>query len=139
RATYLEEKQVEHINQRGREFVALRLMTRLGQSFVRGEKPPDVVEIGRQLGVPTRLVQQVLQTLCAAQLVIEVAGPEPAFLPARPLEKITCHDLLHAMRASVGQELATRDEPTRHEVSGEFKRIEEAERHAASAVTLLAL
>ena len=139
RATYLEEKQIEHINQRGREFVALRLMTSIGQCFLRGDSPPGVVEIGKQICVPTRLVQQVVQTLCAARLAIEVAGQEPAYVPARPLEAITCHDILMAMRASQGHELATRDEPTRSEVYGEFQRIEEAERQAASSVTMLAL
>ncbi len=69
----------------------------------------------------------------------ETAGAEPAYLPARPLESITCHDILLALRASQGQELATRDEPTRSEVYGEFHRIEEAERQAASSVTMLAL
>ena len=43
------------------------------------------------------------------------------------------------MRASQGQELETREEPTRQEVYGEFQRIQEAERAAASSVTLLAL
>jgi hypothetical protein len=55
------------------------------------------------------------------------------------LETITCHDILLALRASQGQELATRDEPARSEVYGEFHRIEEAERHAAASVTMLAL
>ena len=63
RATYLEEKQVENINQRGREFIALRLMTCIGQRFVRGEPPPSAVEIAEALAVPTRLVQQIMQTL----------------------------------------------------------------------------
>jgi membrane protein len=139
RATYLEERQVENINQRGREFVALRLMTLVGQRFLAGEPPPSLVEIGSTLAVPTRLVQQVIQTLCAARLIVEAAGGEAAFLPARPLETITCHDVLRAMRATQGQELATRDEPTRGEVYGEFHRIEEAERQAAASVTMLAL
>jgi membrane protein len=139
RATYFEEKQVELINQRGREFVALRLMTCVGQRFVRGEPPPGLVEIAASLAVPTRLVQQIMQTLCAARLVAEAAGAEPAYLPARPLEDITCHDVLLALRATQGQELATRDEPARAEVYGEFHRIEEAERQAASTVTMLAL
>jgi len=43
------------------------------------------------------------------------------------------------MRASPGQELATRDEPARAQVFGEFHRIEEAERQVASGVTLLDL
>jgi membrane protein len=139
RASYLEERQVEHINQRGREFIALRLMTCVGQRFVRGDPPPGVVEIGKNLCIPTRLVQQIMQTLCAARLVVEVAGSEAAYLPARPLETITCYDLLRAMRACQGYELATRDEPARSEVYGEFHRIEEAERQVAGSVTLLVL
>ena len=139
RASYFEERQVENINQRGREFVALRLMTCIGQRFVRGEPPPSAVEISAALAVPTRLVQQLMETLSAARLVTETAGSEPGYMPARPLETITCHDVLLALRASQGQELATRDEPTRVEVSGEFHRIEEAERQAAASVTMLAL
>jgi membrane protein len=139
RATYLEEKQVENINQRGREFIALRLMMRIGQQFARGEPPLSAVDIGEALAVPTRLVQQIMQTLAAARLVTETSGAEPGYIPARPLETITCHDILLALRASQGQELATRDEPTRSEVYGEFQRIQEAERQAASSVTMLAM
>jgi membrane protein len=139
RAAYFEQRQVENVNQRGREFIALRLMTCVGQRFVRGEPPPGLVEIAGALAVPTRLAQQIMQTLCAARLVAEVSGAEPAYLPARPLDSITCHDILLAMRAAQGQELATRDEAGRAEVYGEFCRIEEAERKAAASVNMLAL
>src|ERR1051325_11987130 len=37
RATYLEEKQIENINQRGREFISLRLMTCVSRRFGQGE------------------------------------------------------------------------------------------------------
>ncbi len=139
RATYVEEKQVENINQRGREFVALRLMTCIGQRFLRGQPPATDLEIGQELSVPTRLVREIMNTLCAARLVVEAAGAEPAYLPARPLESITCHDILLAMRTSQGEELATRDGVATSLVYGEFQRIEEAERQAASSVTMLVL
>jgi membrane protein len=139
RKTYLEERQVENVNQRGREFIALRLMTCIGQRFSRGEPPPGIAEISDELSVPSRLVRQVMQTLIAARLACETAGPEVAYLPARTLESITCHDVLLAMRAGQGQELATREEPSRAEVLGEYQRIQEAERLAASSVTMLAL
>jgi membrane protein len=139
RSSYLEEKQVESINQRGREFIALRLMTLVGQRFVQGQEPCTVTEMADALTVPSRLIRQIMQTLTAARLAIESAGAESAYLPARPPEAITCHDILLALRASQGQELATRDEPTRAEVYGEFQRIQEAERRVASSVTLLAL
>jgi membrane protein len=139
RASYIEEKQVENINQRGREFVALRLMTLIGQRYVAGERPASVAEMGEQLAVPTRLVRQIMQTLAGSRLVVETAGAESGYLPARPIERITCHDILLALRANHGQELSTRDEPGRAEVYGEFQRIQEAERQAAASVSMLAL
>jgi len=139
RATYLEEKQVENINQRGREFVALRLMTLISRRYLLGEPPLGIADMAEELGVPTRLIQQIMQTLSAARLAVEAAGLETSYLPARPMEQITCHDILLAMRSTPGQELATRDEPTRTEVYGEYQRIQEAERQAASSVTMLAL
>jgi len=139
RAAYLQGKMAEAVNQRGREFIALRLMTCVGQRFQRGENPGSVTDIATELGIPTRLVHQVMQTLVAARLVVETAGAEPAYAPARPLDNITPHHILLAMRATHGQELVTRDEPVRAEVYGEFARIQEAERQAASSVTLLAL
>jgi membrane protein len=139
RSTYIEEKQVESINQRGREFVALRLVTSIGQRFLQGQPPPTVVELGTELRIPTRLIQKIMHTLCAARLVVETAGGDAAYLPARPLECITCHDVLMAMRAAHGQELTTGDGLGHQEVYGEFNRIQEAERKAGQSVTVLAL
>jgi membrane protein len=139
RATYFEEKQVENINQRGREFVALRLATMVGQYYLAGLRPPSATQLAFKVGIPTRLVHRTMQTLCAARLIVESAGMENGYLPARPMEAISCHDILMAMRALAGQELATRDEPTRAEVFGEYERIQQAEKQAASSVTLLAL
>ena len=139
RAAYLQEQLAENVNQRGREFVALRLMTCIGQRFHRGLPPATIREISTELGVPSQLAQQVLRTLLAARLVVEVSGAEAAYTPARPLDAINCHHILLAMRATQGQELVTRDEPVRAEVLGEFARIQAAEQEAAGAVTMLAL
>ena len=139
RKVYLQDKLAENVNQRGREFVALRLMTCIGQRFQQCRPPVTVPEMAAELGIPTKLAQQVLHTLLAARLVTEIAGVEAAYAPARPLEAINAHHILRAMRAGGGQELLLRDEPVRAEVYGEFTRIEEAERQAATAVTMLAL
>jgi membrane protein len=139
RAAYLQDKLAENVNQRGREFVALRLMTCIGQRFQRGLPPVTIQEISTELGIPTRLAQQVLHTLLAAQLVTETAGAESAYAPARPLEAINAHHILQAMRTGSGQYLPSHDEPVRAEVYGEFARIEEAERQAAESVTMLTL
>jgi membrane protein len=139
RRTYLQNQLVENVNQRGREFIALRVMTYIGQCFQAGRSAATLPAISIELGIPSRLGQQILQTLMAARLITEVTGTEPAYTPARPLDAINVHHVLYAMRTGFGQALPLHDEPARAEVYGEFARIEAAERQAASAVTLLAL
>jgi membrane protein len=137
RKAYSQDKLVENVNQRGREFIALRLMAFIGERFQSGLAPATTAEISGELKIPSRLVQNILRTLITARLVVEVAGHETGYSPARPLEAINAHHILSAMRAA-GQDLPRHDE-IRAEVFGEFAKIEEAERDAASRVTLLAL
>jgi membrane protein len=139
RAAYLQDRLADNINQRGREFVALRLMTCLGQRFQNGLRPATVFQLSNELGIPSRLTQSVLRTLAHMQLVTEVAGAESAFVPARPLDTINAYDILLALRTGTGQELPLREEPALAEIYGEFTRIEKAEREAASSISLLAL
>ena len=139
RRAYLQEKQAENVNQRGREFIALRLMTLVGQKFHRGELPPTVGEVSESLSVSSRLVSQIIQPLLQRKLLAEVATPETAYCPARPLDRISYEDILQALRAGLGQEPATREEPTRELVRGAFDEIHQSEQRVARAVTLQAV
>ncbi len=139
RAAYLQDRLADNVNQRGREFVALRIMTGLGQRFQNALPPAPVSQLSAELGIPSRLTQSVLRTLAFKQLVTEVAGVESAFVPARPLETINAYDILTAMRTGNGQELPLREQPALAEIYGEFARIEQAESAAASSLSLLAL
>lgn len=139
RRAYVQDKQCENISQRGREFIALRLMQCVGRRFFRGEPPLTILEMSDLLVVPSRLVQQIMETLLAAGLIVEVAGEETAYSPARALETINCHHILLALRAGQGQEIETRDDPARAEVFGEYEKIVEAEQATASRVTVLTM
>ena len=139
RRAYLQEKQAESVNQRGREFIALRMMTLVGQKFHRGEKPPSANEIAEALSVSSRLIGQLIEPLLQKNLVLEVATPEAAYCPARPLDRISFEDILHALRAGQGQEPATREEPARELVRGTYEEIRQAEHRVAQAVTLEAM
>src|SRR5438874_6636219 len=124
RKMYLQERKAEGVNQRGREYVAVRVMTYLAQRFEHGARPPTILELATLLGVPSRLIGRVLQPLMQAGLVLEVGGgTEAAYSPARPLETINCHDILHSLRVVGGHEVVTRDEPTRIHVSAELDKI----------------
>ena len=61
---------------------------------------------------------------------------DTGYLPARPLDRITAQDILQAVRAGQGMELATREDPGRAMVRDEFERIAAAERAAGGGVTL---
>jgi len=137
RLVYVQEKKAESVNQRGREYVALRVMTFLACRFERAEQPPTLLELSQELGVPSRLVGRVLQPLLDARLAFEVSNENTCgYVPGRPIENLSLHDILMTMRTGGGQELETRDEPSRAVVCGEFERIEEAERRVGRAITL---
>jgi membrane protein len=119
--------------------VAYAWMTAIARRFQRHEPPATLAELSAELAIPSKLAQQVLSPLLAAHLVSEVANTDHAFVPARPLDTITAHDILHALRATHGHEVVTREEPLREELLGEFARIQLAEKTAAAQITLLAL
>jgi membrane protein len=135
RHAYLQERQLEQITPRGREFAALRLLTRISQSFEQGQPPPRLTRLAEETGIPQRLANQLLETLRASGLVAELAGPEPAYVPARPPAQITVAQVLHALRAGTGQDPVTRADPARDVVRAAYERIQEAERAAAEQVT----
>jgi membrane protein len=139
RRAYIQERQTENVNQRGREFVALRLMTFIAQQFHWGERPPSSAQIAESLCVPSQLISKVMQPLLKSKLILCVASAVPdetAYAPARPLEQISYQDILDSVRAGIGQELETRDDPSRKLVRGKFNEILAAEKQVAGAITL---
>lgn len=136
RRTYFQERQAEGVHQRSREFVALRLMAQIAGRFDRGERPPSLTALAESLGVPTRLTGRILQTLVSMKLLVEVSDHGTAYVPARPLSRISAHDILQAMRVGGGMDLATADDATREFLRAEFERINRAESDVAAAISL---
>lgn len=139
RRAYIQERQAESINQRGREFIALRLMTHIAQTFLRGERPLSGVDLSRQLAVPSQLAQRILCALVESGLLVEVMDRDVRFSPGRPLERISAYDVVCALRAGRGHELATSEDGSRMLVRAEFERMLLAEREAGAAVNMQSL
>jgi len=139
REAYIQEKQAESISQRGREFIALRMMTHIARNFLAGRQPLSLVELSRELGVPSRLAQRVLCTLVERRLLVEVNDTEVRFSPGRPLDRISAYHVVSALRAGNGHELATTEDDARMLVRSEFERMVLAEREAGDAITLQSL
>lgn len=136
RRAYLQEKLAEGTNQRGREFVALRSMLSIARRFHHGQLPPSVSELATDLAVSSRIIEQVIAPLRAANLLVEVNTPTPAYAPARPLNQISTEEILQALRSGNGREPATQSGPDRELVREVCGTVHEAEREAAGAWTL---
>ncbi len=139
RRAYLEERLGESVHQRGREFIALRLMTHLARNFAAGRRPLSLFELSRDLAVPGRLAQKILGTLAQSGLVVEVSDGETRFSPGRPLDRISAYDVINTLRTSHGQELAMTDDESQGKVRAEFERMMQAEHEAGAAITLQSL
>ena len=136
RQAYLQDKVAENVNQCGREFVGLRVMVLVADHYLRGHRAPGLNQIAAALGVSSRLLGQLLPSLLKARLVVEVADREPGFVPARPPEQITAHEIMNALRAAQGFVPDTRQDRLREAVRSEYERIRQAERTAAASVSL---
>ena len=139
RKAYLQEKLVENVNQRGREFIALRLMTLVGGHFQRGEPAVTLQQISVAFGIPGKLVQTFYNRSSPRCSSPKSPARKP---PTRPRARS-----MPSARTTFCAPCATTDwdrnspraTSRSREVLGEFARIEEAERDAASRITLTAL
>ncbi len=136
RRAYLQERRAGRVHQQGREFAALRLMTNLGERFLNHEKPATSSQLASHFAIPPKLVVEILHSLVAAKLVVEVTGPETAYAPARPLDRITPRDVLRALRSGQGHDLPTNQDHARPYVRAEFDSILAAEDARATDLTI---
>lgn len=136
RKAYLQERIAGRVNQQAREFAAMRLMTRIGSRFSAGESPLGVSGLAEQLGLPPHLAKELLRILVDARLLNETNGPETGYVPARPLPQITAGNVLQAMRAGSGRNLATTADDQRSVVATALSDVRTAAEATANAITV---
>ena len=107
--TWWEQRRAESASFATKEEVALRAMTALAVSFYGDGEALSGSAIAHRFKAPTRLVRDVLRTLCDAGLCSQIAGEDgPAYQPARALEHLTPADVLAALRTE-GDEVDLND------------------------------
>jgi membrane protein len=136
RHAYFEEKLSEGLSQRGREFVALRLMLAVADRFHRGVSPASAAELADELGVSPRLVAHLVEPLCGQKLLVEVNATEPAYAPTRPLDRISLDDIIEALRSGAGPDLSTRPGAARESLREAYQAVQRAECQVAGSLSL---
>lgn len=139
RRAYILGVQSDAVNQSGREFIAIRLMTRIAHHFHDSLPSPSIHDLSAAFDVPEHLISKLLRNLVRSGLLTEISGAKPSFAPARPLDRITVHDVLQSLRSGSGVALPTRDDPALASVRAHVASVQEAEMAVGSRVTLLQL
>lgn len=88
-----------------RESLALRLCGRIADLFLSGERPESAAELAADLEVAPRAVNQVLEHLITAGILVRTGDrDDDFFLPARDLELVTVLDVLGALKQEEGSQ-----------------------------------
>ncbi|MSU33718.1 MAG: YihY/virulence factor BrkB family protein [Pedosphaera sp.] len=126
----------DRVEAQTREYFALRLMTEIGRRFDRHESPAPANSLGQQLGIPVRLVNRLLDGFAGSGLLVLVDPGERCFAPARPLERITAHDVLQSVRVGQGKDLHESGGLTSSRVDAAFGAILKATAERAMTVRI---
>lgn len=119
--TFAMERLADGASHAYREAVGLRAMVEVSRRFQEDGAGLTPEESAKEWNVPTRLINDTLDILEKAGLVLRAAGETPRYQPARSPERITVGDVVTALRES-GHEpsLLRQDEaltPIFHELS----------------------
>jgi membrane protein len=100
--TYREVERPHPTSQAYRRVVALRCAARIARRFATGGDPPTARELALELGIPVRPVQEVLGGLERSGVLAGIDQEDDvAYLPARPLDRITIGTVLEALRGEL--------------------------------------
>lgn len=100
RLVLFQQQQVHLLPQREREFVALWILAQIATCFDKGNPPPTEMELAGELDLSVNSLDPIMKRLKDEGILIELARKSPSFAPGRPLEKISCQDVLDCMRSS---------------------------------------
>jgi len=129
----------ETTNQSSKELIALRCMLIIARQFLHADPPMTSTEISTRIGAPLHIVNQIVQRLCDARLLVEIAGNSATFEPARPVEMITAYDVLRAMRELDGKPQETNPDEDDRLIRKVVERVESGTASPAKSVDFRAL
>lgn len=106
RKSYLHRIRSKSIHQYGRETAAFEIMTIAAENFFEGKNPPTFDLLEKSTNIPVPLIHQTVEILIHHQL-LRTVGEEKnrGIVPARPIDQISCFDIVNAMRCGKGQNL----------------------------------
>jgi membrane protein len=98
--TYEFEPDFDKVSNNLKRLVALRLTQLCVQDFQASQSPRTAEQFSELLGIPVRLIRQVLSDLTEARVLSEVrteADKTMAYQPSRPVDSLTVGEVIHLL------------------------------------------
>ena len=112
--TYEFEPDCVGVSQSFKTLVALKVVHLTVQNFIAERNPATATEICHELGVPIRLVNDVVYELVGARVLSPVRGDgdrELAYQPALPVERLTVASVVQALAQRGSRDIPVTDSP----------------------------
>ena len=122
-----------------RKLLALRIAQMAVRIFAEGRKPATAAEIIHELGIPTRLANDVLYELVGARILTETSGDgdrEVAYQPARAIDTLTVSFVLGALEDRGTEEIPFTDAAELHRLSECLRELREAIKRSSGNLPL---
>jgi membrane protein len=97
------EREALHISSYNRRMLTFLVMHTIVKQFMHGAKPLTTPQVSHDLGIPIRLVREIIYDLAKAGLVVEAATDSPkenAYVPSMDINQITVSFLVSKLERS---------------------------------------
>ena len=91
-----------------RERIGIWLVARACESFGTGSGPQRIAELSAELDVPGEILESIVQDLVGAEVLLEIEGDDPGFVPARLPAQIGVAEVRSALRGELPDDLVLR-------------------------------
>ena len=139
-AGVMEWRELERRFGRGlRVYVGLRAVLTIVWHFVQGKPIPATPALGKRVGVPAPILEEVFATLEKHGILLRSADGELKYVPARDPERVTVADVLACLQGKVAiPDRLVHGDPLGERARELLDQVDEAERRGAGGMSLRA-
>jgi len=134
--TFRREDRHATINYASREMLTLIILLNIAEAFYHEQPPWQLEQLAEELDLPVRVVREIVEAMVAAGYLVETAGEQPAYLPARELEHIQVSGVIATLKNAGDVWMPTRLTRERSVLEGVLAKVEASSSTALAEITL---
>jgi len=134
--TFRREDRHASINYASREMLTLIILLNIAEAFYHEQPPWQLEQLAEELDLPVRVVREIVEAMVAAGYLVETAGEQPAYLPARELEHIQVSGVIATLKNAGDVWMPTRLSRERQVLEGVLAKVEAGSSTALAEITL---